>query len=487
MYPPKRSSELRLPLKFARSGTVNMNRKSLASNSNRREFLQASSFLGAAYWVGGSSSIAQDRSPNEKLNVACIGVAGKGSSDCGNAGKLMNVVGICDIDEERGLSKKKGEFPQAKAYTDFRKMLDEMDKQIDAVTVSTPDHTHIHAALMAMKMGKHVYCQKPLTHTIHEARVMREAAAKYKVATQMGNQGSTSDGLRRSVELVQAGAIGHVREVHVWTNRPGWPQAPSIMARPTEIVPVPPTIDWDLFLGGAPERPYNPCYHPKNWRGWWDFGTGALGDMGCHTANMPFMALKLEYPTSVVAEAGDVNSETCPSWATVRWDFPARGEMPPVKFTWYEGKKVAKDGSFQMNLPLSELFKGVAVPTSGSLLVGDKGSLFAPGDGDSGTNFRFKLLPEKEFEGYQGPAPTMARNGGGDLGQKAEWVEAIKGGPAALSHFGYAGLLTETILLGNLAIRVGKKIDWDGPNLRATNAPEAAQYVKLDYRKGWSL
>ena len=298
---------------------------------------------------------------------------------------------------------------------------------------------------------------------------MRESGLRNtKFATQMGNQEQhrRRPAPSRSVELVQAGAIGPVREVHVWTNRPGWPQAPTIVARPTETVAVPSYLHWDLFLGGAPERPYNPCYHPGKWRGWWDFGTGALGDMGCHTANMPFMALKLQYPTSVVAESGELNSETYPGWATIRWEFPARGDMPPVKFTWYEGKKVGSNGETTMNLPSPDLFKGEDVPRSGSLLVGDKGSLFAPGDGDNGTNFPFKLLPQSQFANYEGPAPTMPRNGKSDPGQKKEWIDAIKGGPPALSNFGYAGLLTETILLGNLAIRVGKKIEWDGPNMR---------------------
>lgn len=458
----------------------------MSRHSTRRDFLKTSSILSAAYWVSGKRVEAQSNSPNEKLNVASIGVAGKGSSDCSNTGKLANIVAICDIDEDRALGPKKKEFPDAKVFTDFRKLFDEIGNKIDAVTVSTPDHTHALAAITAMKLGKHVYCQKPLTYSIQEARAMRETAAKYKVQTQMGNQGMTSDGLRRCVELIQAGAIGKVREAHVWTNRPGWPQAPTIMARPKETVAVPPGVHWDLFLGGAPERPYNPCYHPKNWRGWWDFGTGALGDMGCHTANMPFMALKLEYPTSVVAQAGDLNPETHPSWASVIWEFPARGDLPPVKLHWYEGKKVLADGSTQMNLPAAELFKGEPIPSSGSLLVGEKGTLFAPGDGD-GANFRFKLLPEKEFMGYEGPAPTLARNGGGDLGQKKEWIEAIKGGPAPFSNFGYAGLLTETILLGNLGIRMNKKLEWDGPGLKVTNAPEAAQYVTRTYRKGWEL
>lgn len=459
----------------------------MSRHSTRRDFLKTSSILSAAYWVSGKRAEAQSNSPNEKINVASIGVAGKGSSDCSNTGKLANIVAICDIDEDRALGPKKKEFPDAKVYTDFRKLFDEMGGKIDAVTVSTPDHTHALAAIMAMKLGKHVYCQKPLTYSIQEARAMREVAAQAKVQTQMGNQGMTADNLRRSVELIQGGAIGKVREAHVWTNRPVWPQAPTIMARPKETPSIPPGIHWDLFLGGAPERPYNPCYLPKNWRGWWDFGTGALGDMGCHTTNMPFMALKLEYPTSVVAQAGDLNPETHPSWASVIWEFPARGDLPPVKLHWYEGKKVLADGSTQMNLPSADLFKGEPIPSSGSLLVGDKGTLFAPGDAD-GATFRFKLLPEKDFMGYEGPAPTLARNGGGDLGQKKEWIEAIKGGPAPFSNFGYAGLLTETILLGNLAIRMNnKKIEWDGPGLKSTNVPEAAQYVTRTYRKGWEL
>lgn len=462
-----------------------MNQKKISPSSSRRLFLQQSAAFGAAWWVAESRSRGAERSANELVNVASIGVAGKGSSDCSNTGKLANIVAICDIDEERGLAKKKIEFPKAETFTDFRKMLEKIERQIDAVTVSTPDHTHAAAAIMAMKMGKHVYCQKPLTHSIQEARAMRETAAKYKVATQMGNQGAATDSLRRCVELVREGAVGKVSEVHVWTNRPGWPQAPTIVARPTEVVPVPSTLHWDLFLGGSPERPYHPCYHPGKWRGWWDFGTGAIGDMGCHTANMPFMALNLEYPTSVVAESGEVNPETYPSWATITWQFPARGEQPPVKFIWYEGKKVP-EGPF--NRPSPTLFHGEEVPSSGSLLVGDKGTLFAPGDADGGV-IKFKLLPEQNFAGYEGPAQSLPRTDekSPDVGQKKDWIAAIKGGPPGLSNFAYAGLLTETILLGNLAIRVGKKIEWDGPNMRATNVPEAAQYVTLDYRKGWSF
>jgi predicted dehydrogenase len=333
-----------------------------------------------------------------------------------------------------------------------------------------------------MKMGKHVYCQKPLTHSVFEARQMREIAAKHKVATQMGNQGTAASGLRRAVEVIQSGAIGPVREVHVWTNRPVWPQAPNIVARPTETSPPPAHVHWDLFLGPAPERPYSAVYHPFKWRGWWDFGTGALGDMACHTANMAFMALKLGYPTSVVAESGELNPETFPAWATINFSFPARGDMPPVKFVWYEG---SKDGGKTKNLPAPELSHGLKVSDSGSLLVGDKGTLFSPNDYGAD----FKLLLEKDFEGYKDPPQTLPRheNGNTDDNMKREWVAAAKGGPPAMSNFDYAGLLTESILLGNVAMRVGKKIDWDGPGMKVTNCPEAAQYIQNEYRKGWSL
>jgi predicted dehydrogenase len=453
---------------------------------NRREFFKQTAAAGIGFWVAGGLSAAPQsiNSPNEKLNFACIGVGGKGSSDTDQAANYGNIVALCDIDDHT-LDRKAEKFPKAKKYNDFRKMLDEMGKQIDAVTVSTPDHTHAPASIMAMRMGKPVYCQKPLTHSVYEARLMRDTAAQYRVATQMGNQGTAENGLRRAVEIIQAGVIGPVREAHVWTNRPVWPQAPDVTSRPPAEQP-PSHVHWDLWLGPAPERPYNgtkqknghPPYHDFNWRGWWDFGTGALGDMGCHTANMAFMALKLGYPTSVYGECGDLNPETYPSWATVQLEFPARGDMPPVKFFWYEGKKNGKK-----NLPPAELLKGETPPGSGSLLVGDKGILYSPNDYGA----TYKLLPEKDFEDYKGPPETLPRNGKGDDGMKAEWVAAIKGGPPALSNFNYAGLLTETILLGNVALRAGKKLEWDGIRLRASNCPEADQYIKREYRKGWEL
>jgi predicted dehydrogenase len=501
----------------------------LERQNDRREFLKDTTLAGVGFWVAGGIALADSKSPNEKLNFACIGVGGKGSGDTDQVGRLGNVVAICDIDDNT-LNAKAQRFPNAKKYNDFRKMLDELGREIDAVTVSTPDHTHAVASMMAMKMGKHVYCQKPLTHSVYEARMMRETAEKHKVATQMGNQGTASDGLRTAVEVIRSGAIGPVHEVHVWTNRPAgyWTQGaeailkvstarsaalaalhgstPSSMHGPS----IPKHVHWDLFLGPAPERPYDPIYHPFSWRGWWDFGTGALGDMACHTANMAFMALKLGYPTSVEAQSADVNPDTYPDWARIAFNFPARDDMPPATLYWYEGSQQGRrvlpptgstgrqgrgrgrrgggsstvthlDQWLQKNGHL--LPEGRTLSDSGSLLVGDKGILFSPNDyGES-----FTLLPEKEFASYQKPPQTLPRNGKGDIGQKEEWVAAIRGGRPAMSNFGYAALLTETILLGDVAMRVGKKLEWDGPNMRVTNAPEAEKYIKPEFRHGWTL
>ena len=311
-----------------------MNRK-----PNRRDFLKQTTLAGVGFWVAGGVALAaaDKKSPNEKLNIAVIGCGGQGG---GNLAAVSgeNIVALCDVDEDRA----KGPWnsnSKAKKYHDYRKMLDEMHKEIDAVVVSTPDHQHAIISIAAMKLGKHVYCEKPLTHDVYEARLMGETAAKMKVATQMGNQGMGSSQLRRAAELVRGGHIGEVKEVHVWTNRPIWPQG---IDRPKDTPAVPKTLDWDCWLGTAPERPYNRAYVPFNWRGWWDFGTGALGDMACHTMNLPFLALKLEAPISVEAESSKFNSETYPTWAKVRYEFPARGDMPPVTLTWYEGHRDGK-------------------------------------------------------------------------------------------------------------------------------------------------
>jgi predicted dehydrogenase len=509
----------------------------MSEQSNRRDFLKQSALAGIGFWAAGGLSLAASKAANEQINFACIGVGGKGDSDASQVAKLGNVVAICDIDEKT-LNKKAEEkekekykdkdgkekeretgrqpFAKARKFTDFRKMLEEMDKDIDAVTVSTPDHTHAVAAIMAMKMKKHVYCQKPLTHSVYEARLMRETAEKMGVATQMGNQGTASDGLRRAVEIIRSGVIGPVKEVHVWTNRPIWPQGGEAIIKThaggaaafaalhgrtlSDLKPpsIPSHVKWDLWLGPAQERPYDPIYHPFSWRGWWDFGTGALGDMACHTANMAFMALNLGSPTRIFARSGDLNPETYPTWAHIEFEFPARGDMPAVKFVWYEGQIQGKKV-----LPPEELTKGQQVSDSGSLLVGAKGILFSPNDYGE----QYKLLPEKDFKDVKLPEQTLPHNNHGDDGQKEEWVKAIRGGAPALSNFDYAARLTETILLGNVAMRAGKAhkvkvydkkekkdkeiegklIEWDAEQMRATNAPEAEPFIKPEFRKGWSL
>jgi predicted dehydrogenase len=463
---------------------------------NRRGFL-ATSGAGLGYWLA-APAFSADRvfGANDHLHFAGVGVGGKGSSDIDQAGAFGEVVAICDIDENR-LNNKAKKFDKAKKYFDFRKMFDEMGKTIDAVVVSTPDHTHAPASMMAMKMRKHVYCQKPLTHTVYEARLMRETAKKMGVATQMGNQGTAENGLRRAVEIVQSGLIGDVTEAHVWTNRPVWPQAPKVTARPAEA-PVPPHVHWDEFLGPAPFRPYakyedgKGAYHDFNWRGWWDFGTGALGDMACHTANMAFMALKLGYPTSVVAEVvNGFNTETYPAGARIRFNFPARDGMVPVKLFWYEGKNDGKK-----LLPSKELVdRAVALTAkdgkpgrlvdSGTILLGTKGMIYSPND--YGAEVLFD--PKDQFANVNTKKPEkLPVNGGGDSGMKREWVDAIKGGPAPMSNFDYAALLTETILLGNIAIRFsGQDLTWDGPAMKFTNNSSANQYLHKEYRSGWTL
>ena len=475
----------------------------MSEGTNRRDFIKYTAATGMGFWVAGTKTWAQEaesKSPNEKVNFACVGVSGKGSSDSSHAGEVGNVVAICDTSEQ-ALNAKGHQFPKARKFNDFRKMFDEMGKEFDAVTVSIPDHNHAVVAMMGIKNNKAVYCQKPMTHYVGEARALRLAAAEHKVATQMGNQGSAENGLREGVEAIQAGAIGKVHAVHVWTNRPIWPQAPKITDRPMGEDPVPKTLNWDAWLGPAPYRPfveryksaangqeYRNVYQPFNWRGWWDWGTGALGDMACHTANLPFRALKLDevYPTRVHAESAIVNFETYPSWASVVTEFPARGDMPPVKVYWYEGQKEMEDGTRVHNWPPAELFYGKPVATSGSLMVGDKGVLYSPDDYGA----QWYLLPENKFKNFKKPEPTLPRSqGDADLWMKKELVAAIKGGPPAYSNFNFAGKLTEFVLLGNIAIKAGVQhpLEWDAEALKVTNWPEANAFVRREYRKGYEL
>ena len=484
----------------------------MSERSSRRDFLTRGAAAGAGFFTLAGLTPTVSHAAAEKIRVAGIGVGGKGRSDIDQAANHADVVAICDIDDSAyGLGgaaealSKKGQKP--KHFTDYRKMLDAMGKSIDAVTVSTPDHTHAHASILAMRMGKHVYCQKPLTHSVYEARLMRTTAKEMKVATQMGNQGTAENGLRRAVEIIQAGILGQVKEVHVWTNRPIWPQgADAILkvgaankvaaaalhgkAADLALAKAPPHVHWDEFLGPAQYRPYDPIYHPFSWRGWWDYGTGALGDMACHTANMAFMALKLGYPESVVAEdIAEVNPETYPTHARVAFQFPAREGMGPARFVWYEGQYRG-----QKLLPPEKLFHGRRPVASGSLLVGEKGILYSPND--YGASYEFlgegandlaaaakkvaQTLPRLTGEG---------RRGGTDDTMKREWAEAIRTGKPATSNFDYAAMLTEAILLGNVAMRAGQgqKLQWDGPGMRFTNNTAANQYLKRDYRKGWEL
>ena len=453
------------------------------SQSRRKFFFQISTATAGAALMPRIAR-GQNSSANGKMNVAVIGAGGKGSSDTDDVARLgENIVALCDVDKNT-LAKRGQVYPKAKQFQDYRKMLDEMGKEIDAVIVSTPDHHHASATARAIKMGKHAYVQKPLTHSVYEARTLRELAKKHKVATQMGNQGSAESGLRRAVEVIQGGAIGAVREVHVWSNRPIWPQG---IARPEGEDPVPAHLDWDLFLGPAPKRPFkNDTYHPFKWRGWLDYGTGALGDMACHTANMPFRALKLGYPTEIEAESSGMNKETYPKSSKIRFEFPAREGMTALRFWWYDGGWKPEDDKAERVLDYIAATKDRdgkprerKLPGSGCLLIGDKGHLFSPDDYGA----RYFLLPQKDFEGFQGPAESIPRS----PGHYKEWVDACRGGAPAYSNFDVAAYLTEIILLGCVALQTGKKLEWDGPAMKAKNAPESAQYVKREYRKGWEV
>ncbi len=439
---------------------------------SRRTFLKTSSLAGSlallpgCLHLGRAPALGRFKSPNEKLNIAVIGAGGKGISDTdGVAGE--NIVALCDIDENT-LRKRALKYPGARLFRDYRKMLEEM-KEIDAVTVSTPDHHHAPASMLAITLGKHVYCQKPLTHSIYEARMLTLAARKHKVATLMGNQGHSKNDVRQFCELIWAGAIGPVREAHIWTNRPIWPQG---IKRPIEVHDVPAHIDWDLFLGPAPYRPFNQeAYHPFKWRGWWDFGTGALGDMACHLMDPAFWALKLGHADTVEAESFGGNSETAPKWAIIRYQFPARGELPPVKIIWYEGGKKPSN-------ELLGLAPDVKSPDNGSLFIGDLGKLTCETYGE---NPRF--TPDSQVQEFAKPPATLPRS----IGHYQEWIDACKGAPNTGSNFDYAGPFTEMVLMGNLAVRAGKRIDWDGPNMRARNAPEVAQFIRREYRAGWTI
>ena len=442
---------------------------------SRRAFLRRSALGGAGFLILANARSAYAYDANGKLDVAIIGAGGRGRDNLNGVAKAgENIVALCDVDENEG-AKSFAQFPNAKRFQDFRRLFDELGKGIDAVTVATPDHTHAVAAAAAIRRGKHVYCEKPLTRTVHEARVLRQLADKYKVVTQMGNQGSSSDGVRRSVELAWGGAIGEIREAHLW-----FPNGNEPHTRPTEQPPVPANLDWDLWLGPAEFRSYHPSYAPRNWRGWRAFGSGIVGDFGCHTGNILFRALKLEQlwnPTvagkrcviRVEALPSERNLEGYPRTMQVLVDLPARGQMPPARLTVNAGSR-----------PSPDLMKGYPQGQWGDLVVGSKGAIYS----DNPWNNNFVLLPEKDFEEVKhGPPQTLPR--GRD--QVREWTEACKGNGATFSSFTIGGPLTELMQLINLSTLFEEALDYDTISGRILNSSRANEALHRKYRKGWEL
>jgi predicted dehydrogenase len=449
--------------------------------SSRRAFLATAASATFSFTIvprhvlGGAGFIA----PSERLNIAGIGAGGMGGGDIATVARLgANIVALCDVDDERAAGSFQA-FPSARRSKDFRLLLDKEAKNIDAVTVGTPDHVHAVAAMAAIRAGKHVYCQKPLTHTLHECRELTKAARTAGIATQMGNQGHATEGARLTNEWLQAGVIGPVREVHVWSDRAGrlWKQG---IPRPATMPRAPSTLDWGLWLGPIRERPYHPAYAPVHWRGWLDFGTGALGDMGCHIIDHPVWALKLGAPTFVEArttidgsffEGDKPNVETYPIAALIYFEFPARDDLPPVRMTWY-------DGGLMPPAPV-ELPLGKHLPDNGVLYVGSKGKMVHSSHGGMP-----QLLPRELHQDAAKVPKTMKRS----PGHYEEWVEACKGGPRPISNFDYSGPLTELVLLGVLALKApGRRLEWDSENLKVKNAPEINHLVHTEYRKGWTL
>jgi len=418
------------------------------------------------------------QAPSDTLNIAGIGVGGQGGGDLSRMEK-ENIVALCDVDWERA-ARTVNKFPRAKRYEDFRVMLDKQ-RDIDAVVVATPDHVHAIAALTAIRLGKHVYCEKPLTHTLYEARLLTGAARNAGVATQMGNQGHAMESIRLLCEWIWDGAIGEVMEVHAWTPHPVWPQG---IGRPADTPPVPDTLNWDLWLGPAPSRPYHPAYVPQKWRGWWDFGTGGLGDMGCHIFDHIVWALKLDAPDSVEASFSEFvpdkmtwdkprNTETYPRASIVTYTFPEREGFPALTLTWYDGGLMpSRPEELADDRQMGDTY-------GGALYVGTEGKILCGSHGANG----LRILPEERMQDYTRPPKSLPRS----IGHHEEWLRACKGGEAAGSNFDYAGPLTETVLLGNVALRTRTKLKWDSRGMRFPNHPDADAYVHRTYREGWSL
>ena len=455
----------------------------------RRSFLASAAALTAGFTIvprhvlGGQGP--DKPAPSDKLNIAAIGVGGMGKNNIGRC-ETENIVALCDVDwtlSDLVFQK----YPGAKRYKDYRVMLDEMKDGIDAVIVATPDHSHAVIAMAAMQRGKHVYVQKPLTHSVAEARLLTETARKYKIASQMGNQGHSGEGIRLLCEWVWGGAIGDVREAHAWTNRPVWPSGVEV-GRPKETPDVPAGLDWDLWIGPAQPRPYHPTYHPAKWRAWWDFGTGSLGDMGCHIVDPLFWALQLKYPVSVEAnisrywqaffEQAEPKNEMFPRSTIVRFQFPAREKMPALQLTWWDG------GLMPPRPPGFETGRRMGDDDGGILLLGDRGAIMAGCYGESP-----RLVPESAMQKYKKrPKRTIPRIPDGPDGHEQDWIRACKGGKPASSNFDYSGPLSEMVLMGNLAVRFpDKQLLWNGEAMEITNDKAANDYVRRQYREGFPL
>jgi predicted dehydrogenase len=426
----------------------------------RREFIKIAGLGSAGLLLRPTPGLAARRrlSLNDKLNLGVIGVAGRGGENLAGV-STENIVALCDVDEQR-LNAAAKNHPGARLYTDFQRLLDQKD--IDAVVLSTPDHTHAVAAVRALKSGRHLYCEKPLARTISEARIVTETARKEKRVTQIGTQIHAGKNYRRVVELVQSGVIGVIEEVHVWANSRWGGKDKS-----KETPPVPPHLHYDLWLGPVPYVPYHPEHVPYNWRQWWAFGGGSLGDFGCHYMDLPHWALDLRRPLSVEAEGPPVHPDSPPPWLIVRYAYPARGASPPVKLTWYHG------GKHPEFLDPELLKKWV----SGVLFIGQNGKMLL-----ADYNRRL-LLPEAEFKEFVAPQPFIPDS----IGHHQEWIRACKTGEPTTCPFAYSGPLTETVLLGNVAYRVGEKIDWDSRKLKARNCPGAEEFIQHRYRKGWKI
>ncbi|MEN6576760.1 MAG: Gfo/Idh/MocA family oxidoreductase [Phycisphaerales bacterium] len=441
---------------------------------SRRHFLAAATTAAVTIVprrvLGGS----QHTPPSEKLNVAGIGVGGMGKSNLSQL-ESENIVALCDVDHAYAAETFK-KYPQAKVYTDYREMLDK-DRSIDAVMIATPDHTHAVISMEAMRRGKHVYCQKPLTHDVYEARMLAKAARETGVTTQMGIQGHSGEGIRLIREWIEDGAIGEVHEVDAWCSLSYYPFGHAYWSsrwnrRPEDTPPVPATLNWDLWLGPALQRPYHPAYHPGVWRCWWDFGCGMMGDRGAHTLDPVVWALELGYPTSIEATSLDLNPDTHPIASIVTYQFPAREGFPPLKLTWYDGLRAPRP-------PELEDGRQFGHTEGGALFRGTKGKLVGGVYGESP-----RLIPESRMKQYKLPPRTIPRVGDS---HEQDWVRACKNGQRAGADFEYSALLTEICLLGNVARRVDARIEWNGPEMRVTNLPEANKYIRTEYREGWKL